>query len=64
MSIIHDYAGIASLLKDDQRWKPKKVFVCDTCQDTGVIDESLGGSPRSGIVGCPDCGATTALTRV
>ncbi len=29
---------------------------CTTCGGTGRIDQALGGSPGSGVVGCPDCG--------
>ena len=35
----------------------KTIYIpkCTTCDDTGEIDERIGGSPKSGVVACPDC---------
>jgi len=53
---IFDFAAIRSRMLGDQKPQPHiGEQECETCGGTGEVDESLGGSPRSGIVKCPDC---------
>jgi hypothetical protein len=35
--------------------QPAQSTQCETCHDTGEVDERLGGEPTNGIVPCPDC---------
>ncbi|MGA7807134.1 hypothetical protein [Bradyrhizobium sp.] len=34
---------------------PGAGFSCDTCRDTGEIDQRIGGDSHSPTIKCPDC---------